>query len=346
MEDVWPQLSPWIKSGKRFALATVISVQRSSPRGVGACLAVCENGNSFIGSVSAGCVENEVIEAAKLCIEDGETRHLQFGPDIGYPWEVSLSCGGKIKVRVERYWSYSDEECHRELSRQLDVMMDSKSVGALLSGETQHALYDHSGTFVAGDHAFGIAGQSEVARLLASESLSQEIELAGETLFFRRLSRRKRLFIIGAVHTAIHLVQIAQSLNYETIVVDPRDAYARQERFPSKPDHLATQQPGSILDSYHLAPDDFAVALTHDPKIDDPALACFLKANCGYIGALGSKKSHAARMKRLGKRGFEETQLAQINGPVGLDIGSKTPAEIAVSIVAEIIATQRNKTVA
>ncbi len=341
MEDIWPQLSTWVKNGRRFALATVIRVQRSSPRGVGACLAVSEDGSDFIGSVSAGCVENEVFETAKRCMVDGRARHLEFGPDIGYPWEVSLSCGGKIEVRVEPYWAYSNDECNRELSRHLGELLENKSVAMLVSGRENHALFDLAGEFIAGDRSFGARHQIEALRRLKADSPSEKLEIGDESVFFRRLSPRPRIFIIGAVHIATHLVQIALTLNYETIVIDPRSAYSKVERFPIRPDILAIGHPKEVLDEFNLRGTDVGVALTHDPKIDDPALACLLKGDCGYIGALGSNRSHASRIKRLRKIGVIESDLERISGPVGLDIGSQTPAEIAVSIAAEVIATQR-----
>ena len=343
MVEIWPQLSVWVKEGRRFALATVVEVQRSSPRGVGACLAVSEDGSAFLGSVSAGCVENEVIEAAMACLRDGETRWLEFGPDIGYPWEVSLTCGGKIRVRIEAHWGAEAEGVLWDLNTRLGKLLDEKGPGVLLSSSRNHYLMEKEGREIGDSGAFSDEVIAEGRRRLAEDSESAELEIQGERIFFRRLAKRHRLIIIGAVHTSIHLTQMARALDYETVVVDPRELYAKEERFMTKPDLLICEQPGNCLPELGLGGFDYGVALSHDPKIDDPALACFLKGNCEYIGALGSRKSHGARLKRLLKLGFSEDDLNRVRGPVGLDIGSRTPGEIAVSILAEIVAVQRGK---
>ncbi|MEM9159852.1 MAG: XdhC family protein [Verrucomicrobiota bacterium] len=339
MEEIWAQLQQWIEQGKKFALATVIEVQRSSPRGVGACLAVSEDGTEFIGSVSAGCVENEVIEAAKQCLKDGQTRFLAFGPDIGYPWEVSLSCGGKIGVRIEPYFKTESSELAQSLHRDLNT----KQVCLLASSPSGHFLVHLDGsTFSSGEALSDEIKETARSRLHGNLD-TEELEIDGQRILFRMIRPQPRLFIIGAVHIAIHLVQIAKPLNYETVVIDPRSIYAQDSRFPLLPTQLVDRQPREFLAGQNIGPQDCGVALTHDPKIDDQALEQFLHHHCGYIGALGSRKSHSARLRRLEKKGFDQNELSKINGPVGLDIGSRTPAEIAVSIMAEIIATKSGK---
>lgn len=339
MQEIWPQLKIWVEEGVPFAVATVVEASRPSPRGVGSVLAVRSDGDAFIGSVSAGCVESEVIQAARACMDDGEARWLLFGPDSGFPWEVSLSCGGRIRVRVEPFAGLVDQD----LGRRLSVLLDSQSEGLLLSHKGSHLLIDHD----------GIQGTEEtaVSQKLIERAVehyregkgTKEIEWEGAPALFRVLSRPKRLFVVGAAHIAIHLVGFARSLGFETIVIDPRDTYAREDRFPDPPDALICQWPKQALENYSITPSDCLAAMTHDPKIDDEALVVFLHSESEYIGALGSRKSHAARLKRLSKIGLDGESFSRIHAPIGLDINSETPAEIALSVMAEIVKTSHQQ---
>lgn len=339
MQEIWPQLRRWVENDVPFAVATVVDASRPSPRGVGSVLAVREDGDAFIGSVSAGCVESEVIEAAKACMKDGKVRWLTFGPDSGFPWEVSLSCGGRIRVRVEPFAGSAD----RELGARLTRLLDEQGQGLLLSFRGKHALFERE-MGGAGEETSIPAELAEKARAhFLDGGATTEIDWDGTPALLRVLSRPKRLFVVGAAHIAIHLVGIARSLGFETIVIDPRDTYAREDRFPDPPDRLICQWPKQALESYSITPSDCLAAMTHDPKIDDEALDMFLRTESEYIGALGSRKSHAARLKRLSKLGLEEETLSRIHAPIGLDIGSETPAEIALSVMAEIVKTSHDK---
>ncbi len=317
MQDIWPQLRSWFLERERFALATVVRASKPSPRGVGSVLAIHEDGVRFIGSVSAGCVEHEVIEAAKLCLEDGKTRWLKFGPGEGFPWEIELSCGGKIEVRVEPAPHLRDQN-----SGFVDRLIES--------------MDRHEAVLWTSD------GKTDTLSALTDDGATEEVGEGENRVLKRALRRRRRLFVIGASHIALHLVSAAKMLQYEVVIIDPRENYAREERFQRVPDRVHTDWPGTVLRAYGLTESDSLVAITHDPKIDDDALAAALETNCGYIGALGSRKSHAARCKRLAKRGIAESDLDRIFGPVGLDIGSRTPAEIAISIVAQLV-RERNR---
>jgi len=298
-------------------------------------LAVREDGGDFMGSVSAGCVESEVIEAAKACMADGNARWLSFGPDSGFPWEVALSCGGKIRVRVEPYAGVVNPELGDRLAR----LLDTQSQGVLVSYCGKHALIEQERNPSCGES--GIPGDllEKAMNHFQEGRPTTEIDWDGEPALLRVLSRPKRLFVVGAAHIAIHLVGIARSLGFETIVIDPRDDYAREDRFPNPPDTLVCEWPKQALEGYSITPSDCLAAMTHDPKIDDEALDVFLRTDSEYIGALGSRKSHAARLKRLSKLGLEEDTLSRIHAPIGLDIGSETPAEIALSVMAEIVKT-------
>ena len=333
MQEIWPQLRRWVDEGTRFAIATVVQASRPSPRGIGSVLAVRWDGMAFIGSVSAGCVESEVIEAAKACMEDGKARWLSFGPENGFPWEVALSCGGRIVVRVEPFAGQVDDHLGPLLARSLD----ERERALLLSFDGEHCLISEDGNEHTG--TLGLPPSLiEAARAhFRSGSSTREIEWEGSKALFRVLDRPQRLFVVGAAHIAIHLVSFARVLGYETVVIDPRDAYARRERFPDPPDELICQWPEEALAGFQIVASDAVAAMTHDPKIDDQALSIFLGSDAEYIGALGSRKSHAARLKRLSKLGFDEEVLKRIHAPIGLDINSETPSEIALSVMSEIV---------
>ncbi len=331
MHEIWPQLKPWVKAGEPFALATVVKARNPSPRGIGSVLAIDASGERFIGSVSAGCVEMEVIELARACMKDGMTRWAEFGPSQGLPWEVAFSCGGKIRVRIEPF------EYDEVVLPELTSLLDNYEVATWMDGEGKQALLREDGSLV-GEESQWSAHTLELARKhLGERADTREIETEDGKLLLRSLAKPNRLFIVGAVHIAVHLVSIARSLNYRAIVIDPRESYAQVERFEVAPHQLIGAWPEEALAAFELDDMDCAAMLTHDPKIDDQALAVFLNSDCGYMGALGSRRSHAARLKRLAARGFGEEDLGRIHGPIGLDIGSRTPAEIAISIMAEIV---------
>ena len=174
-------------------------------------------------------------------------------------------------------------------------------------------------------------------RMLSERGHTREIDTPDGKVLLRLISQPYRLFVIGAGHISLHLVQFAKALNYRTIVIDPRESFAQEDRFEVAPDFLMPEWPEAAFKGVRFSAFDSVVLLTHDPKIDDQALKIVLRSDANYIGALGSRKSHAARLKRLLAEGFNESQLERIHGPVGLDIGSTTPAEIAISIVAQLV---------
>jgi xanthine dehydrogenase accessory factor len=336
MHEIWSQLKPWIESGEQFALATVVSARNPSPRGIGSVLAISEKGDRFIGSVSAGCVETEVIEMAVACVADGKTRWAEFGPSQGFPWEVAFSCGGKISVRVERF------ECGSEMVAALVQLHETHGTGIWISGENQHALVQEDGPLVGNESEWDSTILAKARENLSLGENTEELETAQGRVLLRMISQPYRLFIVGAGHISLHLVHFAKALNYQTIVIDPRESFANEERFETPPDHLVREWPETAFSNIQLSAFDSVVMLTHDPKIDDQALGIVLKSEASYIGALGSRRSHEGRLKRLAAAGFEETDLDHIHGPVGLDIGSSTPAEIAVSIIAQIVQVKNN----
>jgi xanthine dehydrogenase accessory factor len=291
----------WARDGHGVAIATVISTWGSAPRRMGSHLAL-RNDGVFAGSVSGGCVEAEVILAGQDLIAAG-TGHavLDYGVADDVAWRAGLACGGRITILVQRL---ADDGLPASLVEQL--------LAATAAGR-----------------ALTISSDPATGRSHAGE----------DGPFARAYPPPRRLMIIGAVHIAQALVPLAQGLGIATNVIDPRGLFADATRFAGVP--LDRRWPDEAL--AELRPDAATalVALTHDPKIDDVALAGALRSPAFYIAALGSRKNHAARLERLAAQGFGPDDLARIHGPAGLAIGAAGPAEIALSIAAQLTAVWR-----
>lgn len=313
----------WRRSGSRVAVATVIATWGSSPRPVGSLLIVDEAGQ-MLGSVSGGCVEAAVVQEALAVIDDGRPRVLEFGVDQEQAWEVGLACGGRISVLVLRL----DELAVVE--RVLQALAAGRpAILATCIADGRQRLLDPSGAELL----------AELARAAATDGHARSSQAVEPQWFAQLFEPPRRLFVIGAVHIAQQLVPMAQLAGYATTVIDPRTAFASEARFPST--RLVRQWPGPALAELRPDASSAIVTLTHDAKLDDPALRAALTSEAFYIGALGSRRTHGRRLERLAEEGFGSAQLARIHGPVGLSIGARSPAEIAVSIVAEMTAVRR-----
>lgn len=232
--------------------------------------------------------------------------------DIWDEMDKWLERGGDFAVaRVVRTWGSSP----RPVGAAMIVDRDMKVVGSVSGGCIEGAVIEE---------ALGVLE-------------------TGAAVFVQVFARRDRLLVVGAGHIAIHLVPFAQALDFAVTVIDPRQVFARAERFLVPPDELVASWPREALAHRELGDDTYAVLLTHDPKIDDEALGVLLRSDVRYIGALGSRKTHAERRERLAEAGFAEEVIGRVRGPVGLDIGAKSPAEIALSIMAEVVAVRRDR---
>lgn len=332
MRSLWPQLSSWLDAGEPFALATVTAVSGSAPRSPGSCMAIMPESARFIGSVSSGCLDVEVVEAAAKALRSGCTEHLRFGPDGHPPWTDGLTCGGWMAVRVEPWWGCSDRAETRAVGQRVRQWLEEDQSGVVLSDDRHHLALEADGA-VNGD--VGAFPPERVA--LAKRQLEAElepIELTGGQGFVRTVLRSPRLLIVGGVDVTVHLVAIAREMRFTPLVVDPRAAFVAPERFPVRPARLERAWPEKMVSPAGLGPRDAALVLTHDPKIDDPALLALLQTNVGYIGALGSTRSHAARRERLRAAGADEGALARIHGPAGIHLGTPNAAGIALGIAA------------
>ena len=323
-EDVLRQALNWLDGGRGVALATVLSTWGSSLRPPGSQLAVSD-GLELAGSVSGGCVEAAVAEAAQRVIREGAPERLRFGVADDRAWEVGLACGGTVEVLVAR----ADREVVAGAVRAAEARHPVVVVTEIASGAT--TLLDPRAP---GDDSLASAARDA----LAAEA-SRLFEGRAGPAFLQVLNPPVRVMVVGAVHIAQALAPMFRLAGYDVAIVDPRTAFASEARFPGF--RMVHAWPEAALASERLDGRTAVVTLTHDPKLDDPALAAALRSEAFYVGALGSRKTQAARRERLGELGFAGADLDRVHGPVGLAIGAISPGEIAASIVAEVVATLR-----
>ncbi len=325
-EKVPETAAVWIREGAAVAVATVAQTWGSAPRPAGSQLAIREDG-TFVGSVSGGCVEAAVIHEGLDAISSGKARLVEYGVSNTQAWDVGLACGGKISIYVKPVQDGHEVTRLAELRaiktpcvEITNLHTDETSIIELSTGELPTELV------------------KTVTEMIESDR-SGIVEAGTQSFLINTHNPPLRLVIIGAVHIAQALTEIATTAGYNITVIDPREAFANAQRF--RDIEISLDWPDEALKVLQPDARTAIVTLTHDPKIDDPALHAALNSKAFYIGSLGSNKTHNARLERLRRAGFSEEQLERIHGPVGLDIGSKSPAEIAVSILAEITSVLR-----
>ncbi len=307
----------WHRAGRGAALATVVETWGSAPRQAGSQLAVSGEGE-MTGSVSGGCVEGAVVTEALEALADRRPRILTFGVSDETAFAAGLACGGTIRVLVEPVGEGAEALPEALLADLVAARAAQRAIALAIRTEGWARALLAPGADPAAD-----------ARLKSDRSGLEE-----DGRFIAVHNPPLRLIIVGAVHIAQPLLTISRACGYAPVLIDPRSAFGSAARFPGET--ILEDWPDEALTA--LAPDarTAIVTLTHDPKLDDPALRMALGSPAFYIGALGSKKTHAKRLERLTAAGFGADQIARIHAPVGLDIGARTPAEIAVSIIAEI----------
>jgi xanthine dehydrogenase accessory factor len=321
VREILPELDRWRARGDRIAVARVVATRRSAPRPVGSKLIVSATGE-LAGSVSGGCVESEVVEAAREVLAGGEPRLLTFGISDDLALSVGLPCGGEIDVWVDE----PDPQLLAELAEV--ARAERRAVFFVdLDDGTQRLVLD---------------GDNDVADELIRSGHSKVVELHGRRLFADVFGPPPRLFVYGAVDTADALCAAAKAIGWRTIVADARGRFATRERLPHA-DEILVAWPEEAL--AQVAPDHTTaiLVLTHDDKFDLPLLTGALATEAYYIGALGSRRNQERRRERLLQAGVDEAELERISGPAGLDIGAHTPAETAVSMLAEIMAVRAGR---
>ena len=307
----------WHDRGRKVAIATVVRTWGSAPRPLGAQLVVADDAE-FEGSVSGGCVEGAVITEAIDAMEDGSCRVLSFGVADETAFEVGLACGGEIEVMVEPVGQ--GQGIPMDL---LQSLVDARRKRTPVVVETNTS--DWTRRLLTPADA-----DTTAQELFRTDRAHREGDL------FRGVHNPPlRMVIVGAVHIAQPLLTMARLAGFDVWIVDPRDGFASQARFPEVT--FLEGWPDEALTAFGPDARTAVVTLTHDPKIDTPALEVALGSDAFYIGALGSSRTHAKRVAALEVAGFSAGQIARIDGPVGLDIGATSPSEIAVSIIAEVV---------
>jgi xanthine dehydrogenase accessory factor len=336
VKEVLSAIERWRSRGERFAIATVVATRRSAPRPVGAKLAISEGGE-MAGSVSGGCVESDVYEHACEVLDGSRPQLLSYGIADDLALSVGLPCGGEIDVFVER--APSEELVERvvrvvreEERAVLFTVVEGEPLGAEL-------LVTEAGERM-GDGPEELAGH--VGELLRG-GRNRLLELgAGLKVFAEIYGPAPRLLVYGAVDTAEELCALAARLGWHTIVADARGKFATKERIPSAHELIVGWPEDAIA---RVQPDyqTAVVVLTHDDKFDVPAIKGALATDAFYIGALGSRRNQERRRERLLEAGVSDDELERVSGPSGLDIGADTPAETALSILGEILATRARR---
>ena len=304
--EIFHEASNWEIKGTEMALAIVLKTWGSSPRQPGSMMLIREDGH-LVGSVSGGCVEGAVIVGSQKIMKEDKTELMEFGVADEDAWSVGLSCGGKISVFV----------CPRN---RIEEGLFQKLCNVKNSRES-------------------VILECNIQK--GSISIIKDEPKENENVFNIKVTAKPRLLIIGAVHISQHLIPMAKEVGFDVVLIDPRSHFGTSERFPDV--DVSNDWPDEALKKLKLSDKDCLVTLTHDPKIDDPALQVALSSPLFSICCLGSKRTHAARKYRLSNSGITEEQFDRIHGPAGLDINAKTPAEIAISILAELIKDWRGR---
>lgn len=341
MREILTDLDRWREANEEIAVATLVRVRGSAPRQPGARLGVTRSGK-MAGSVSGGCVENDVFERGMQVLDSGQPAMANYGiaDEIGFA--VGLSCGGSLDVLIEPFAAGEVWQAVRVAvdNRRPAVLCTALTPGPLL-GRKLAVLEDYR--IVGSIDAAVDPPLTEAARpfLYKGGTTVASVPWRGEeaTVFIEAIPPPLRLFIVGATHTAAALCRMATGLGFAVTVIDARGVYATRERFPDA-DELLRGVPSDVLAQAKLDPSAHVVILTHDPKFDIPALAQALRASVRYIGIMGSRVTHERRRTRLLEEGFGEAELARIRAPIGLDLGARTAEEMALAIVAEMVAVR------
>lgn len=344
MNAVDGSVQQWLRDGERVAIATVLRTWGSAPRKAGAKMAVTGAGE-MSGSVSGGCVESAVAEEALNSLSSERPILLEYGVSDESAWEVGLACGGRIEILVEPI-----PKDHYEMLS--GALRDQTPAASLVITSGPEDMIGHRLSLRAGVPMVEVSDfngeDSGRLRPVVQETLQRpsprwiEVEVEGSqaTAFIEPVPLKPELLMVGGVHIAIALATIARVLGYWTIVIDPRRSFGSRERF-SHADRLIQAWPGEAFEDLQIGPNSAVAVLTHDPKVDDPALIVALQSEAYYVGALGSRRTQAKRIQRLQQAGLTSGQLEKLHGPIGLDIGAQDPEEIALAIMAEIVAARR-----
>ena len=351
MKELLATLAEWRAEGAGVGRAVVVRTFGSAPRPEGAVLLTTADGR-IAGSVSGGCVEAAAADEIETARRTGRQRVIRYGISDEQAWDVGLACGGTIDVLVQPFVDEaviaaveaSTRDAGAAVVTPLPADSPPPEFGEHLPGTGEPpappVVVRDDGRI---DGSLGSpaldAELAAVAREALDRGTARTVELDGRQLFVEAYPVRARLVIVGAVQAAISLAAFARELGWETVVVDGRAAFATPARFPDV-DRLVVGWPDEVADEIGLGPKDAVVVLTHDVKFDEPAIVEALRRGCRYVGAVGSRKTQADRRARLMAAAIDERELDRLRGPIGLDLGGRAPAETALAIMAEVIASR------
>ena len=354
MKELVETLAAWRAEGAAVGRAVVVRTFGSAPRPEGAVLLATADGR-IAGSVSGGCVEGAVFEEIQRARETGRSRVVRYGISDEQAWDVGLACGGVIDVLIEPIVGEKVESAARAAAilgathgRAVVTPLPADSPGVVAGPQRPGPGEPPAAELVVWDDG-RLEGSlpkgewhAELVRL-ALESLargtSRTVDLGGRSFFVEAFPPQPRLVILGAAQIAIPLVSIARALGYTTVVADARAAFATRERFPDV-DRLIVGWPEEVAEEIGMGPSDAVVVLSHDVKIDEPAILAALARGCRYVGAIGSRKRQVTRRERLVAAGVRPEDLDRLRSPIGLDLGGRAPEETALAVMAEIVAAR------
>lgn len=348
MREVLGELLAAYRAGEPVAMATVVRTWKSAPRPAGASMLVT-TGQEAVGSVSGGCVEGALFDLGLEILSDGQPRHETYGISDDEAFGVGLTCGGIIEIFAERVDRHSwpelegiaasieaqepiaiativttPDENNERLGRHLVIRPD-RTEGSLGTERLDHTVREDAlGLLAAGTTGFLRYGPE-------GERLGEGLDV-----FVASYAPPAQMFIFGAIDFSAALVRVGKVLGYRVTVCDARPVFATKKRFPEA-DEVVVDWPHRWLEKQHVDQRTVIAVLTHDPKFDVPALQVALASKAGYIGAMGSRRTHENRLERLREAGVPEEQFKRLHSPIGLDLGARTPEETAISIAAEIV---------
>jgi xanthine dehydrogenase accessory factor len=333
MRDILSDIERWRAEGRHVAVATVVQTWGSAPRQPGAKMALTAEGG-ITGSVSGGCVENAVFDAGKEILKTGKPRLLHFGVSDDTAWSVGLACGGTIDVFVEPLAAEFYEPVR-------DALRAGKALAiATVVGGTDNRL-GRKLVLLEKDQVIG--GPDPALASAARDALaareSRRVRTGEEDVFADVELPPPSLVVVGGVHIAIALVSLAKALGFRTVIVDPREAFGSADRFPHA-DEIVREWPDRAIGKIAVNSSTAVAVLTHDPKLDDPAITAALASPAFYVGALGSSRTQEKRRKRLLGAGVSEAALSRLYAPIGIDLGGRAPEEIALAIMAQVVAAR------
>ncbi|MGH3449488.1 MAG: XdhC family protein [Haloechinothrix sp.] len=345
MREVLSHLRAWYDAGVPFGLATVIGVRGSAPRSPGAVMAVSTDGDA-VGSVSGGCVEGAVYEAATDVLRSNEPRVETYGISDDDAFAVGLTCGGTIEVLVQRVDPTSPiGDIFTALDREEPVAL-ATVIGGPADLGAQRYVWTERAEGSLGNEGLDVAITADARGMLAQGATGAkhygptgQRRMDEVTVFVQSFAPPPRMLVFGAIDFAAAVAEIGAFLGYRVTVCDARPVFATRKRFP-KAHEVVREWPHEFLSHTKVEESTAICVLTHDPKFDVPLLAAALETPAHYIGVMGSRRTHTDRLDRLRDEGVTEDQIARLSSPIGLDLGARTPEETAVSIAAELIASR------